>query len=85
MAEDSFEKARKAFFGIATTTPNRKRGESQTSLARSDAQESAVLEKLPFRNSVLEPDRDKLQAYTTSKEDAINGHTPSVIGQNLPE
>jgi hypothetical protein len=85
MAEDSFEKARKAFFGTATTTPDRKRTQSQTSLASSDAQEFTVVEKLPLKNSVLEPDRDILRAYTTSAEDAINGRTLLFIGQNSAE
>jgi hypothetical protein len=85
MAEDSFQKARKAFFGTATTTPNSKRRQSESSVARSDAQESIVVERVPFENSVLELDRDKLQAYAASAEDAINGRTRLVIRQNSPE
>jgi hypothetical protein len=85
MAEDSFEKARKAFFGTATTTPNTTRRQSENSLARGDAQAPIVIEWVPFEKSVLELARDNLQAYATSAEEAINGRTPLVISQNSPE
>jgi len=84
MAEDSFQKARKAFFGTATT-PNTKRRRSESSLARSDAKESIIFERVPFENSVLELDRDKQQAYATFAEDAINGRTLWLSSQNSPE
>jgi len=85
IAEDSFEKARKAFFGTLSTTPQLNRREFETSVARSDTRQSTAVEELPFRTSVPESERDKLQPYTTSAEDAINGRTPWVSSQNSPE
>jgi hypothetical protein len=85
IAEDSFEKARKAFFGTAPTTPNLNRREYETSVARSDARQFTVVERLPIRNSVLESERDKLQACAISAADACNGPTPWISSQNSPE
>jgi hypothetical protein len=85
MAEDSFEKARKAFFGTATTTPNTTRRQSENCLTRSGAQASPVVDRFPFENSELELDRDKLRAYATSAEDAIHARTRLVTSQNSPE
>jgi hypothetical protein len=85
MAEDSFEKARKAFFGTATTTPNTTRRQSESCLARSGAQPSTVVDRFLFGNSEFELDRDKLQAYATSAEDAINARARLVTSQNSPE
>jgi hypothetical protein len=85
IAEDSFEKARKAFFGTAPTTPKLTRRELETSVARSDGRQPTVVEQLPFRNSVLESEPDKLQACTTSAEYAINGRTLWVSSPNSPE
>lgn len=85
MAEDSFEKARNAFFGTATTTPNTTRRQSESYLTRSGAQASTVVDRFPFENSELEIDRNKLQAYAISAEDAINARTRLVTSQNSPE
>jgi hypothetical protein len=85
MAEDSFEKARRAFFGAATTTPNTTRRQSESCLTRSGAQMSTVVDGFPFENSELELDRDNLQAYATSAEDAINARTRLLTSQNSPE
>jgi hypothetical protein len=85
MAEDSFEKARKAFFGTVPKTLKLNRREFETPIGRSGARQFTVVEQLPFRNSVLESDRDKQQAYTTSAEDAINARTPWASSRNSPE
>jgi hypothetical protein len=85
IAEDSFEKARKAFFGTVPTTPSLNRRESEAPVPRSDAQQPTVVEQFPFRISVFESDRDKLQAYATSAEDPISGRTPWFNSQNSPE
>jgi hypothetical protein len=85
MAEDSFEKARRAFFGTAMTPPHTTRRQSESCLTRSGAQASAVVDRFPFENSELELDRDKLQAYATSAENAINAHPRLMTSQNSPE
>jgi hypothetical protein len=85
IAEDSFEKARNAFFGTVPTSPNLNRRESEASVPRSDARQCTVVEQFPFRISVFESDRDKLQAYATSAEDAISGRTLWFSSQNSPE
>jgi hypothetical protein len=85
MAEDSFEKARNAFFGTATTTPNTTRRQSESSLTRVAAQASTVVDRFRFENSDLKLDRDNLQAYATSAENAINARTRWVTSQNSPE
>jgi hypothetical protein len=66
-------------------TPNTNTSEFETSVARNDARPFRVIEKLPFRNPVLESDRYKPQVYTKSAEAAINGCTRWVSGQNSPE
>ncbi len=52
---DSFEKARKAFFGTAPTTPNLNSSESETFMARSVARQVMVVERLPFRTMFSNP------------------------------
>jgi len=66
-------------------TPNTNTRESETSVASNDARPFRVIEKLPFRNPVLESVRDKPQAYTKSAEDAINGCMRWVSSANSPE